>query len=186
MNAPIRRADRRRRGRANGEGSIFPYRNGYAAYVWVTTPAGNRKRKYVYGKTREAVHAKWVALQARAAKSPVPTTTPLVQAYLALWLDDVIKPNRELATFAQHETMTRLYITPWLGAKRIDRLSVRDVQTWVNKLAVTCQCCAQGKDTARPQDRRRCCAIGQCCQSYRAGEQCKPRGTRCVQRSAKL
>ena len=24
--------------RANGEGSIFPYRNGYAAYVWVTKP----------------------------------------------------------------------------------------------------------------------------------------------------
>ena len=28
------------RASANGEGSIFPYRNGYAAYAWVTTPAG--------------------------------------------------------------------------------------------------------------------------------------------------
>ncbi len=44
-----------RRSRANGEGSIFPYKNGYAAYVWVTTPAGARKRKYVYGPTRETV-----------------------------------------------------------------------------------------------------------------------------------
>jgi integrase len=26
------------RGRANGEGSLYPYKNGYAAYVWVTTP----------------------------------------------------------------------------------------------------------------------------------------------------
>ena len=26
--------------RVNGEGSIYPYRNGFAAYVWVTTPAG--------------------------------------------------------------------------------------------------------------------------------------------------
>jgi excisionase family DNA binding protein len=24
--------------RANGEGSIFPYRNGFAAYVWITSP----------------------------------------------------------------------------------------------------------------------------------------------------
>src|SRR5262245_49757944 len=47
-----------KRTRANGEGSIFPYRNGYAAYAWVTTPAGRRVRKYVYGKTREEVHAK--------------------------------------------------------------------------------------------------------------------------------
>lgn len=36
---------RRNRARANGEGSIFPYRNGYAAYVWVTTPAGERKKR---------------------------------------------------------------------------------------------------------------------------------------------
>jgi hypothetical protein len=48
-----------KRTRHNGEGSIFPYRNGYAAYTWVRTPTGRRQRKYVYGKTREAVHAKW-------------------------------------------------------------------------------------------------------------------------------
>ena len=47
-------------GRANGEGSIYPYKNGYAAYVWVTTPTGDRKRKYVYGQTRELVHDKWL------------------------------------------------------------------------------------------------------------------------------
>ena len=27
-----------KRTRANGEGSIFPYRNGFAAYVWVDKP----------------------------------------------------------------------------------------------------------------------------------------------------
>ncbi|MFJ1808600.1 MULTISPECIES: hypothetical protein [unclassified Streptomyces] len=31
--------------RGNGEGSTYPYRNGYAAYAWVTTPEGNRERK---------------------------------------------------------------------------------------------------------------------------------------------
>lgn len=41
-----------RRSRANGEGSLFPYRHGYAAYVWVPKPNGTRDRKYVYGKTR--------------------------------------------------------------------------------------------------------------------------------------
>ena len=48
------------RTRANGEGSIFPYRNGYAAYVWVTTPTGEDARKYVYGQTRDIVHDKWI------------------------------------------------------------------------------------------------------------------------------
>lgn len=35
------------RARANGKGSIFPYRNGYAAYAWVTKPNGLRARKYI-------------------------------------------------------------------------------------------------------------------------------------------
>ena len=47
-----RRARRRRKvggmsgKRGNGEGSIYPYKNGYAAYVWVTKPDGKRARKY--------------------------------------------------------------------------------------------------------------------------------------------
>lgn len=55
----------------------------------------------------------------------------------------------------------RLYITPGLGAKRLDKLSVRDVQTWLNKTRKTCQCCAQSKDAGRQVPR--CCAIGKCC-----------------------
>src|SRR4029079_11089657 len=58
----------------------------------------------------------------------------------------------------------RLYICPPLGAKNLARLSSRDVQEWVNKLAQTCQCCSQGRDAARPKGRRRCCALGNCCQ----------------------
>jgi len=156
----------RPRGRANREGSIYPYRNGYAAYVWVTTPTGKAARKYVYGKTREIVHDKWVKLQAQAAEAPIPTATPTVAQYLARWLADVVEPNLEPATYAYYETMARRYIIPALGSRRLDRLQTRDVQTWLNKLATVCQCCAQGKDAARPKDRQRCCAIGACCRDY--------------------
>ena len=55
--------------RANGEGSIFPYRNGFAAYVWITTPSGKRQRKYVYGRTREIVHSRWIELTRKAARA---------------------------------------------------------------------------------------------------------------------
>ena len=166
MTSSARAGQQRPRGRANGEGSIFPYRNGYAAYVWVTTPAWERKRKYVYGKTREIVYGKWIELQAKAARAPVPTVTPTLETYLSSWLAEVIKPNRELATYDQHEILTRLYIVPSLGEMKVDRLRVRQVQTWLNNLAATCQCCAQGKDARRPKGKRRCCAAGQCCESY--------------------
>ncbi|QKG27314.1 site-specific integrase [Actinomadura verrucosospora] len=163
---------RKSRTRANGEGSIFAYRNGYAAYVWVTTPAGERKKRWVYGKTRDIVHDKYIKLLNEAKQRPIATTVPTVEKYLAYWLAEVIEPNREAQTYAQYETLARLYVIPALGKKRLDRLTVRDVQTWVNRLPKTCQCCAQGKDAARPEHhsdprkRQRCCAIGRCCRAY--------------------
>jgi integrase len=58
---------------------------------------------------------------------------------------------------------SRLHIIPHLGGKRLDVLQVKDVRQWFNKLAVNCQCCAQGKDAARSENKKRCCALGKCC-----------------------
>src|SRR3954470_12086679 len=118
--------------RANGEGSIFPYRNGFAAYVWVTKPDGKRTRKYVYGQDRETVHDKWIRLHQQAKAGPVATRVPTLGAYLTYWHRDVVAPNLAPLTCATYETMIRLYLIPGLGEKRLDRLQVRDVQTWIN------------------------------------------------------
>jgi integrase len=158
-----------KRTRGNGEGSIFPYRNGYAAYVWVTTPTGLRDRKWVYGKTREIVHDKWLKLHNAAKAGPVPTSTPSLAQYLNYWLDEIIKPNSAPLTYDTYAMFVRLYLPQSLGRKRVDRLQARDVQTWINKLAKTCQCCAQGKDARRAEDKQRCCAIGECCEDFLSG-----------------
>lgn len=152
--------------RGNGEGSIYPYKNGYAAYVWVTKPDGKRARKYAYGKTREEVHEKWLNLHAEAKRGPVATRHPTVGAFLSYWLDSVVKPNLAPLSYVSYEGSVRLYIAPHLGSKRLDRLTVRDVREWLTKLSTVCQCCAQGKDAKREPSRRRCCAIGECCESY--------------------
>jgi integrase len=153
------------RARANGEGSIFPYRNSFAAYVWVTKPNGQRQRKYIYGKTREQVHEKWLKLQAQARQGPMATSVPKLGEFLGYWLEEVVRPNLAPATYINYELFVRLHIAPPLGVQRLDRLGVRDVQTWINKVASTCQCCAQGKDAARPEEKRRCCAVGKCCEA---------------------
>jgi site-specific recombinase XerC len=153
------------RARANGEGSIFPYRNGFAAYTWVTKPDGKRQRKYIYGKTREQVHEKWLKLQQQARQGPMATSVPKLGEFLVYWLEEVVRPNLAPATYVNYELFVRRHIAPRLGAHRLDRLSVRDVQTWINEVARTCQCCAQGKDAARPEKKRRCCAIGTCCEA---------------------
>ncbi|MER6526753.1 site-specific integrase [Streptomyces sp. NPDC001508] len=147
--------------RGNGEGSIYPYRNGFAAYVWVDTPEGKRKRKYVYGPTREEVHHKWIKLHAEAKEGPVATSSPTLAQYLARWLREVVEPDLKPKTAETYAMHTRLYIVPGLGSKRLDKLTVRDVRSWVNALLEQCQCCAQGLDAKR--DTPRCCAAGECC-----------------------
>ncbi|MFG2521173.1 tyrosine recombinase XerC [Streptomyces sp. NPDC048527] len=152
--------------RGNGEGSIYPYKNGFAAYVWVTKPDGSRARKYAYGKTRDEVHEKWLNLHAEAKKGPVATRHRTVSVFLAYWLDSIVKPNLAPLSYVSYEGCVRLYIAPYLGAKRLDRLTVRDVREWLTKLATVCQCCAQGKDSKRAPARRKCCAVGHCCEAY--------------------
>lgn len=152
-----------KRTRHNGEGSIFPYRNGFAAYVWVEKPDGMRDRKYVYGKDRETVHDKWIKLHERAKQGPVATKAMTVGKFAAYWLEEIVKPNLAPGTYITYEGACRNYIVPGLGAKRLDRLRSIDVQTWLNEVRRSCQCCAQGKDKARRPAQQRCCAIGKCC-----------------------
>jgi hypothetical protein len=44
------------------------------------------------------------------------------------------------------------------AAAPLDKLTLRDVRGWLNKLRDTCQYCAQGKDARRAEKQRRCCA----------------------------
>ena len=88
---------------------------------------------------------------------------PKLGEYLTGWLAEVVKPNLAPKTYDKYEMFTRLYITPTLGSKRLDKLTPRDLRVWLNQLRQACQCCAQLKDGRRPDGKQRCCAIGQCC-----------------------
>ncbi|WP_206060641.1 site-specific integrase [Nonomuraea basaltis] len=147
--------------RGNGEGSIYPVPGGYRAFVWVTTPEGVRKRKYVKRKTYDETQQAWKELKAKVEKGPVAVNAPTLAAFLLYWVREVVEPELAPLTASTYETMVRLYITPYLGTKRLDKIQVRDVRLWLNKLRRTCQCCAQGKDARRKVPR--CCAAGRCC-----------------------
>ena len=61
-------------------------------------------------------------------------------------------------THATYESHVKNYIEPGIGAMRLDRLRVTDVQPWLNRLATQRQCCAQGKDARRAlHGTARCC-----------------------------
>lgn len=158
--------------RHNGEGSIYERRNkageviGWAAYAWVLKPDGTTARKYIYGAEREAVHAKWIKLQNQAAEGVVSTDSQRIADYSRYWLTEIVKPNLSRGTAINYEGWVNRQIVPGLGAKRYERLTVREAQTWFNRVAQTCQCCHAGKDAKRPPEKQRCCAIGRCCQQF--------------------
>jgi integrase len=151
--------------RHNGEGSIYPVKGGYRGYVWCTNSAGERYRKYVKRTTYEDAQKAWLRLRDAAARGPVASDVPKLAEFLAYWLKDVVQPNLAPKTYEKYEMFTRLHIIPCLGGKRIDKIQVKDIRQWLNMLTRICQCCNQGKDTARPEGKRRCCAIGTCCQA---------------------
>ncbi len=87
--------------------------------------------------------------------------SPTLSQYMASWLTNVVEPNLAPSTVSNYAMFVRLYIASDLGLRQVDKLTVRDVQAWMNVLRTRCQCCAQGKDAAR--DKPRCCALGSCC-----------------------
>ena len=149
--------------RRNGEGSIYSVPGGYRGYAWCTRPDGTRYRKYVQGKTYEATRRAWFRLRDEAGLGPVSSDVPKLSDFLSYWLKEIVQPNLAPKTYQTYELFVRLHIVPHLGQRRLDQLQVKDIRQWINKLTRTCQCCAQGKDAARPVSKRRCCAVGKCC-----------------------
>jgi integrase len=104
-----------------------------------------------------------VTLRDQASRGPVSSDVPKLAEFLAYWLKEIVAPNLSPKTYEKYEMFSRLHIIPHLGGKRLDKIQVKDIRQWLNKLTALRQCCAQGKDAARPEDKKRCCAVGKCC-----------------------
>ncbi|MFC8271390.1 tyrosine-type recombinase/integrase [Streptomyces sp. NPDC057271] len=150
-----------RRVRANGDGTVYQRKDGrWEAAGYVLAPGNTRKRVRVYGTTRKDALAKLTEkIAASNLGLPVAAADSTVSAYLTYWLNGVAVHQIRENTHTRYSACVRLHLIPGLGAKKLARLTARDVRTFLDGLRATCQCCAQGRDTAR----RQCCAIGQCC-----------------------
>ena len=122
-----------RRGR--GEGTIVQRKDGrWCAAAFVLQPNGGEKRVFVYGHTREEVHAKLVELQERRRRNiPVIPRSLKLGDYLDYWLTQVARPAVRWNTYKKYEQAVRLYLKPELGRKPLGRLRVADVQAFYNK-----------------------------------------------------
>lgn len=152
-----------RRVRANGDGTVYQRKDSrWEAAGYVLAPGNTRKRVRVYGTTRKEALAKLTEKIAASNRGvPDPSAQGSLAAYLTYWLENVAVHQLRENTHTRYAAVTRLYLIPGLGKKRLAKLTAKDVRTWLNQLRTTCQCCTRGIDTVR--DQPHCCAAGKCC-----------------------
>ncbi|MFF4040688.1 tyrosine-type recombinase/integrase [Streptomyces sp. NPDC001816] len=152
--------------RANGEGTITKRADGrYQAAAYVYRPDGTRTRKFVYGKTRQEVAEKLTQLQEKTRQGiPAAESTMAFGDYLTYWLATIAPQRLKPSTLNSYEGLTRLYLRPALGKKRLNRLSPADVRRFLAEFKDACLCCLRGADAERPEGKRSCCAVGRCCE----------------------
>jgi integrase len=157
-------APKRKKARANGEGTIYQRKDGrWEAAGYVLSANGTRKRVRVYGSTRREAADKLAEKIADSNRGLlVATADSNVGDYLTYWLGSVAVHRLRENTHTRYAACVRLHLIPGLGTKKVARLTAKDVRTFLDRLRTTCQCCAQGLDT----EWKRCCAIGECCQKH--------------------
>jgi integrase len=99
---------------------------------WV---GGRRVRRSFYGRTRiEAVERLRRAQRAIDEGGTPPAEQMTVGEFLDHWLSEVVKPNRQHATWRGYEVNVRKHLKPVVGRARLARLSASDVQKLINAL----------------------------------------------------
>ncbi|MEU9848855.1 tyrosine-type recombinase/integrase [Streptomyces sp. NPDC047985] len=155
-------APKRKKTRANGEGTIYQRKDGrWEAAGYVLAANGTRKRVRVYSTTRRNAADKLAEKIADSNRGlPVATADSTVGDYLTYWLNGVAVHRLRETTHTRYAACVRLHLIPGLGTKKVARLTAKDVRTFLDQLRTTCQCCTQGLDA----ERKKCCAVGECCQ----------------------
>ena len=91
------------------------------------------KRVYVYGKTWDQAHDRLIEARSKVLRGiPVATEPWKLGPYLDHWLENVVRPTRRPATYALYESIVQLCLKPGLGHHRLGRMSVANVQQFLN------------------------------------------------------
>ncbi len=110
--------------RGNGEGSIGRRKSGgWCAQYTVYTSEG-RKRRTLYGKTRQEVAAKLSkALADREGGLTFDAGAMTVGEYLARWLSHSVRDTVSQKTYERYESIVRVHLSPALGSIKLKALT---------------------------------------------------------------
>jgi integrase len=114
--------------RGKGEGSIYRRQDGrWAADITIE----GRRRKTLYGRTREEVHEKLLAAQNEKRQGKLrsgPKQT--VRDYLNYWLEEIHRPKIKISTYALYRLNLDNHLIPALGHIQLHKLTTDQVQSF--------------------------------------------------------
>jgi integrase len=121
---------RKRRGR--GEGAIYQRADG----LWTASinlgidGNGKRRRRTVYGRTKQEAQQKLRELQnlADAGHAIEPTERQTLGRFLTRWLEDAVRISRSPNTYESYECVVRCHINRLLGGASLAKLTPAQVQ----------------------------------------------------------
>jgi len=123
--------------RGQNEGSIYKRASDgrWVGALFLGYENGTRKTQSFYGKTHAEVADKLADAQHKLKQGIAPTDGRLtVEAYLARWLEDCVKPKAAPRTYSTYTGVVKRYLAPALGRKVLGKLTAADVQRMTNTL----------------------------------------------------
>lgn len=116
--------------RTKGDGALFKRGDGYwIGRVELPTTDGKRRWKTVSSKDRNTCIQKLKKLRGEIDAGRIPVTgNTTVQRWLDRWLEEIHGPHLRPTSKRDYAMTIRLYITPVVGSKRLDRLTPEHVR----------------------------------------------------------
>lgn len=124
--------------RANGEGNIRKRKDGRweGRYTAGHDPeTGKQLFKNVLGKTQAEVKDKLNAALEELKRIDVVVSDQMTTGeWLDTWLEHYAKPLMRATTYNNYETLIRLYIKPYVGEVKLNKLTTLQIQKLYNRL----------------------------------------------------
>ena len=98
---------------------------------------GKRVRKQVYGSDKTSVLAKVDAERRKAllrTPSQIDNERVTLGEYLAIWLDEIVKPTIRVRTYDSYDGVISRHIVPHIGAQRLDKIKPITLQRFYAQL----------------------------------------------------
>ena len=115
--------------RGTNEGSIYKRIDGrWVGVVHLGYEGGHRRRKAIYGKTRQDVARKLAtALKAKQDGLPLPGDRETCESFLGQWLESV-RPSLRPRTWTRYESLIRIHALPSIGRVPLAKLAPAHLQ----------------------------------------------------------